>query len=215
MSPALMGSLALSAYYGLFLCNRSPSLVRVVIKTGATALLTLWAWLAGGPSLLVAALALSTLGDAFLGASEERYLLPGMAAFFAAHAAYIVMFWGVAAPTHAPLLLALQIALAAATALFVRSLVPWIDKPMRIPVILYSAIILAMGIAALRLRPDLWLAGAGALAFMTSDLILSFELFRLKPDSPARKITSRFIWSLYYGGQALIAYAFIQHGLTG
>ncbi len=210
MSPVLIGSIALSALYGLFFCNRSPSLIRVLIKTGATALLTLWAYLAGGPTLLVAALAFSTLGDAFLGASEERFLLPGMGAFFIAHVAYIAAFWGHIAGDRTILILIAQVALTFGAAAFIRSLVPWIDKPMRLPVIGYAVIIAVMGNAALRLTPDLWLATAGALAFMASDLILSFELFRLPPDHPARPITSRFIWTLYYGGQALIAYALIQ-----
>jgi uncharacterized membrane protein YhhN len=50
----------------------------------------------------------------------------------------------------------------------------------------------------------------GACAFAASDTILYFELFRLKPNEPVRKITSRFIWFLYFGGQAMIAWAFVQ-----
>ena len=210
MSPVLIGSLTLSAVYAAIFCNRQPSLPRVLIKTGATALLTLWAYLAGGPNLLVAALAFSTLGDAFLGASEDKFLLPGMAAFFVAHVAYIIMFWAEISPDRTGLILAAQIGMTFGGALFIRSLVPWIDKPMRIPVILYAAIILIMGNAALRLPGDLWIAAAGAIAFMSSDLILSFELFRLPPDHKARAIMARFIWALYYGGQAMIAYAFIH-----
>ena len=66
---------------------------------------------------------------------------------------------------------------------------------------------------ALRLEPALWVATAGALAFVTSDLILTLELFRLKPDAPIKRLTARAIWFLYYGGQAAIAWSFI-HALS-
>lgn len=210
MTPVLAGSIGLSVVYGAFFCNRSPSVPRVLIKTGATALLTLWAYLAGGPMLVVVALAFSALGDALLGASEDRFLLPGMATFFIAHAAYIAAFWEYTTFFGTNLVLSAQIALIMAAGVFARILLPRVEKEMRVPVMAYSVIIVGMGILALSLTPNLWLATVGALAFMVSDMILSFELFRMQPDSPARVITSRFIWGLYYGGQALIAYAFVQ-----
>lgn len=207
----LAASSAVSAVYLVFLCYRSASLARTLIKTAATATLTLWAYLAGGPPLLVIALGLSTLGDALLGAGEKRYLLHGMAAFFAAHLAYIALFWGLAASERGLYILIAQIALTVGAAAFIRSLMPYLEKSMRLPVLAYSIIILVMGNAALRLDGALHLAALGALAFMLSDLILSFELFRLGPDSRVRRVTSPLIWLFYYGGQALIAYGVIQH----
>lgn len=209
----LLASAVSALLYGVFFSNSTPSLPRVVVKTAATALLTLWAYYSGAPLLIVTALAFSTLGDGFLGASEEKYLLPGMAAFFIAHAAYIPIFWEHTDETRTVSILGLQIVMTIGGALFVRSTLPWIDKAMRLPVLAYAIIILVMANGALRLEPALWVATAGALAFVTSDLILTLELFRLKPDAPIKRLTARAIWFLYYGGQAAIACSFI-HALS-
>ena len=210
----LLAASALSALiYGLFFCNSAPSTARVVLKVGATALLTLWAYLVGAPILIVVALAFSTLGDGFLGASEEKFLLPGMAAFFIAHAAYIPLFWEYTSEARNLPILAVQIAVTIAGALFLRSLLPWMEKAMRIPVAAYTIIILLMVNAALRLDPALWLAAIGAIAFAASDTILAVELFRLKSDAAIKRVTARAVWFLYYGGQAAIAWAFIHAAL--
>ena len=185
----------------------------MILKTTATALLTVWAFTADAPLTIVLALAFSTLGDALLGASEEKFLLPGMGAFFLAHAAYVPLFWDHAAETRPLFILGAQILITLGGALFVRSLVPWMEKAMRIPVILYAVIILVMTNGALRLDPGLWLATLGALAFISSDLILSLELFRMPTDAPVRRLTSRLVWFLYYGGQAAIAWAFVHAAL--
>lgn len=210
LTGVLGTSIASALVYGADFCHRRPSLARVIIKTAATALLTLWAYLAGGPTLLVFALGFSTLGDAFLGASEERYLLPGMAAFFIAHALYVVLFWGVLASDVGAPILSAQVALTLAGIAFIGFMLKSIDRPMRIPVIAYAAIILCMGNAALRLDDTLIWAKIGALAFILSDVILTVELFRIKPSAPIKRLTSPLIWGFYYGGQALIAYAFIS-----
>ena len=206
----LLASTFSALLYGVFFSNSAPSLTRISVKTAATALLTLWAYYSGAPLLIVIALAFSTLGDGLLGASEERYLLPGMAAFFIAHAAYIPVFWEHAAETRTIYVLGLQVVMTVGGAFFVRSMMPWIDKAMRLPVLAYAIIILIMANGALRLEPALGLAIVGALAFVTSDLILTLELFRLKPDAPIKRLTARAIWFLYYGGQAAIAWSFIH-----
>ena len=202
---------ALSALlYGVFFCNSPPSKARVGLKVGATALLTVWAYMAGAPLPIIIALSFSTLGDGFLGASEEKFLLPGMAAFFVAHAAYIPLFWEHAAETRHIAILVVQILITVGGALFVRSLMPWMEKAMRLPVLAYTIIILIMTNGALRLDPSLWLAAFGALAFTTSDTILSVELFKLKSDASIKRYTARAVWFFYYGGQAAIAWAFIH-----
>ena len=91
-----LGALA-AINYGLFYCNAAPSIRRVTLKTAATALLTFFAIASGAPWLLIAALAFSTLGDMLLGMGEETYLLPGMGAFALAHAAYVALFFPLAA----------------------------------------------------------------------------------------------------------------------
>lgn len=206
----LVVSVLSALLYGVFFSNSSPSIARVVLKTAATALLTLWAYTAGAPLPIVIALAFSTVGDALLGASEEKFLLPGMAAFFVAHAAYVPLFWDPVAETRPALILIVQILITVGGALFIRSLLPWMEKAMRIPVMAYAVIILLMANAALRLDHSLWLATAGAIAFVASDTILSIELFRLKSDAPVKRLIARAIWFLYYGGQATIAWAFIR-----
>lgn len=205
---------ALSAViYGIAFSHARPSLARVILKTAATALLTLWAFTADAPLAIVIALTFSTLGDALLGASEEKFLLPGMAAFFVAHAAYVPLFWAHVAETRPLYILAAQILITLGGAFFVRSLMPWMEKGMRLPVIAYAVIILVMTNGALRLDPALWLATLGAIAFISSDVILSLELFRMKPTAPIRRLTSRLVWFLYYGGQAAIAWAFVHAAL--
>lgn len=213
MTLSLGVSAVCALIYGAFFCNSAPSIARVVLKVAATALLTVWAYSAGAPVLIVIALAFSTLGDGFLGASEEKFLLPGMAAFFIAHAAYIPLFWDHAGDTTNVLILGAQIVLTVGGAWFLRSLMPWVEPKMRLPVIAYTVIILVMINAALRLAPPLWLAAVGALAFAASDTILSLELFRLKPEARIKRLTAPAIWFLYYGGQAAIAWAFITIAL--
>ncbi|CAN0472681.1 unnamed protein product, partial [Scytosiphon promiscuus] len=67
----LLASMVLGVLYGTAFCWRPHSLLKLIVKTGSTALLALWAHLLGGPVLLVAGLALSSLGDFFLAAAEN------------------------------------------------------------------------------------------------------------------------------------------------
>ena len=210
MTYILVASAISALLYGAFFCNSAPSTARVLLKVGATALLTLWAYLAGAPLPIVIALGFSTLGDGFLGASEEKYLLPGMAAFFVAHAAYIPLFWDHAGESRYMAILAAQIIVTIGGAIFVRSLIPWMEKAMRLPVLAYAIVILLMTNGALRRESSLCLATLGALAFTASDTILSVELFKLKSDAPVKRYTARAVWFLYYGGQAAIAWAFVH-----
>jgi uncharacterized membrane protein YhhN len=49
-----------------------------------------------------------------------------------------------------------------------------------------------------------WPAMLGAVLFLTSDFVLSAELFRLAPDAPVRRLTGPVVWWTYAGAQALI-----------
>tara|TARA_X000001316_G_scaffold12178_1_gene6066 strand:- start:5010 stop:5663 length:654 start_codon:yes stop_codon:yes gene_type:complete len=208
----LLASIALGVLYGVAFCWRPHSLLKLIVKTGSTALLALWAYLLGGPVLLVAGLALSALGDFFLEADEnDKFLLPGMAAFFAAHVAYIALFWALPQADRTLLILAAQIGLIACGVVFIRWLAPWVTKDMRFPVIGYGAIILMMGAAALRLDPTYLPVLLGALMFIASDVILSFQLFVRPADAPKRALPSIALWFLYYGGQALIAWGVLRN----
>lgn len=208
---ALAGALALGAVYGAVFCYREKGIAGFLVKTGSTALLALWAWLAGGPVLLVAALALSSLGDAFLADKGQRGLLPGMAAFFLAHAAYVPLFWGLADGVgwSWPVKFG-QLVLVIGGAAFLRWLVPSVDRGMRLPVMAYAAVILVMGAAAIALPPALWKVTLGALMFIASDVILSLQLFRRPADAPPLLMPSLAVWFLYFGGQALITWGVVS-----
>jgi len=206
---SLYGALALGALYGAGFCYRGKGLTGLAVKTGSTALLALWAYLAGGPVLLVAALGLSSLGDMFLAMKGERWLKPGMAAFFLAHFAYAILFWGLAAEDRTLLVLAAQGGLVFGGAFFVRWLSPYLGD-MRIPVFAYAAVILVMGAAALRLDTAYWLVTLGAVMFIASDAILSLQLFRKPADEPAGIAPSLAVWFLYFGGQALITWGLVS-----
>ncbi|TIS81761.1 MAG: lysoplasmalogenase, partial [Mesorhizobium sp.] len=67
-------------------------LARSAAKTLAVALLAALAVMQGSPPLLVAALALSAAGDAFLSQDGEKAFLAGLASFLAAHVAYVALF---------------------------------------------------------------------------------------------------------------------------
>ena len=203
-------SLVLGAAYWAVWCYREKGLAGLLVKTGSVALLSVWAFLMGGPVLLVAALALSAAGDAFLAGKAERWLLPGMAAFFLAHAAYVPLFWLLGEGGWTWPVKAGQAALVVGGVLFARWLLPSVEPKMRVPVILYTAVILMMGAAALALPGAYWLATLGALMFIASDVILSFLLFRQPKDQPANIPASLAVWGLYFGGQVLIAL-----GVTG
>jgi uncharacterized membrane protein YhhN len=179
-----------------------------MIKTGAVGLLGVWAALSGAPYLLILALALSAIGDAFLAGDPKRFLLPGMAAFLAAHLAYIALFAGLAPAPFTAATGFVFAALLTPGAWLIAHL--WKDfGEMRWPVIAYTLVIAGMGAVATRLPGQMWPVMLGAALFIASDAVLSFNLFKLKEGSPAHAITSRLLWALYYGGQALIAYGLL------
>lgn len=90
-NATLLFSIAAAAIYALAL-ELTPRLARSAAKTLAVALLAALAVMQGGPPLLVAALALSAAGDAFLSRDGEKAFLGGLASFLVAHVAYVVLF---------------------------------------------------------------------------------------------------------------------------
>ena len=68
-----------------------------------------------------------------------------------------------------------------------------------------------MGAATLRLEPAYLLVLLGALMFIASDVILSFQLFVRPADAPKPALPSIALWFLYYGGQALIAWGVLSN----
>ena len=206
---ALAGAMVLGVLYWIGWCWRAGGgWVQLIVKTGSTALLAVFAYLAGGPWLLVAGLALSSAGDAFLamdGRGSGPWLKPGMAAFFLAHVAYVFLFWHLPQTGCSIVNLAAQTGLVLGGVVYVRWLAPSLGE-MRIPVFAYTGIILLMGAVALRLDPAYTLVMLGAVMFVASDMILANQLFRRPEGAPPQVVPSLAVWGLYFFGQALIAW---------
>lgn len=90
-NATLIFSLVAAVIYALTLDMR-PTLARSAAKTLSVAMLAALAFMQGGQLLLVAALALSAVGDAFLSRDGEKAFLGGLASFLAAHVLYVPLF---------------------------------------------------------------------------------------------------------------------------
>lgn len=197
-----------AALYGLVLVQRPPSLLRTLVKTLAVGALSVLAYLEGGGPGLAIALALCALGDAFLAGDPKRWLPFGLAAFLAGHLVYVLLFWrergpaGAAFWTLAPLVV---LAAAAMLARLWRSL-----GALKPAVVLYVLTIVAMVSTSLLLPRLRWPAAVGALTFMTSDAILSFDLFKGAKLAGSPRWTAWAVWFLYFGGQAMITWGMLR-----
>jgi uncharacterized membrane protein YhhN len=193
----------LSLAYGVWRVKDGPSVTRTMMKAMSVAFLGVIAFFAGGPLLLVVALLLCALGDAFL-SMEEKWLQPGIAAFAGGHIIYIVLFINLGAGVGYDVFrIVLQIALLGAAGFYFY----WIRSSlgaMRVPVSIYFGIIALMTLLALGLPQAHWLVTLGALMFLVSDAILAAEMFKIPRESPHRRWTPFAVWGLYWGGQALI-----------
>jgi uncharacterized membrane protein YhhN len=183
----------------LLALNKAPALGRTVAKTMAVGALSGLAFHAGGPVLLIVALALSALGDAFLAHEGEVAFLGGLGSFLAAHIAYAVLFI-VSGPGFAeasiPGMLAVVLFGVGMGTLMVRK-----AGALALPVAAYVLAISVMGLGGLTLGGLVLL---GAVLFMASDAILGSEKFLMADTSPLRRFTSPAVWVLYYAGQLLI-----------
>jgi uncharacterized membrane protein YhhN len=199
--------------YGLGFLRRRESLARAIVKTLFMALLTAAALAAHAPWLVVLALAAAAVGD-FVLAFENKAILPlGILAFLICQLGYLWLFW-----THResgagvdPLWLrygAMAIIIATAAGFLI-----WMGPKlgaMAAAVIPYAIAISAMACAALLLPWRAWPAMLGVASFLTSDFVLSAELFRLAPDAPARRITVPVVWWTYAAAQLLIGWGIVR-----
>jgi uncharacterized membrane protein YhhN len=208
------GTLFFSAMSALVYCmmlDAPPAIRRTGVKTAAVALLALLAFQQGGPFLLVGALALSAVGDAFLSRDGDKAFLGGLCAFLAGHLLYIVLFVvsgsTIAAFLSSPLRIAGALAMGVFAFGMLKTLWPRVDAGLRLPIAVYVLAILAMGVTSLTL--DYSWAIVGAVLFMASDALLATEKFLLSAGSP-RGVWMRYaVWVLYYAGQALITLGFL------
>lgn len=207
-APFLIAAAGLA---GLYAWRHNPAPAsdrRTLIKAGSVALLALAALIGDGPGLLVIALILSAIGDACLSRDGQRWLLYGMGAFFAAQAAYVVLFLNQGAALFAsPIEGGVQALMFAAAGVMLWWL--WAHlKDMAGPVVVYGGAVTMMAALAVGL-PGFWLVSLGAVLFYVSDGILSAELFRLPPDSRQRLWTTPAVWATYWIGQAFITAGFL------
>jgi uncharacterized membrane protein YhhN len=198
-----------AALYGLVLVHRPPSFLRTLVKTAAVGALALLAYLEGGGPWLAVALALCAAGDAFLAGDPKRWLPFGLAAFLAGHVVYVLLFWRERGPAAGPAFWAVAplvvLAAAAMLAQLWRSL-----GALKPAVVLYVLAIVAMVATSLLLPRLRWPATIGALAFMASDAILSFDLFKGAQLFGSPRLTAWAVWFLYFGGQAMIAWGMLR-----
>ncbi|MER9236787.1 lysoplasmalogenase family protein [Mesorhizobium sp. M0622] len=209
-NATLVFSLAAAVIYA-FSLGMPPRLSRSAARTLAAAMLAVLVVQQGGPWLLVAALAFSAIGDAFLSRDGEKAFLGGTASFLAAHVLYVALFLRsggglgqlLAEPWRAVIVLALTVfALAMLFALWRR-----VGPALRLPISVHAAAILAMGIAALTLN-SAWAVG-GVVLLMLSDGLLASEKFLLPAISPYRVWMRHAVWALYYAGQLAITLGFL------
>jgi len=179
----------------------STAFIAVAVTAGAPD--TAW-----GRALL-AGLAASWFGDAFLLGTGDTWFLLGLTAFLLAHVAYLTAF----------LLRGVDLGWVAGAAVVVLLfssgvaiwLMPHVGGGLRIPVLAYLVVINLMVIGAIGARGAgaTWLLPAGAMAFYFSDLGVAARQF-LEPQFPP------WIWSLplYYAGQLMLAWSPAGRGLV-
>jgi uncharacterized membrane protein YhhN len=192
-----------AALFYLGMVDRAPDWRRTAAKTLAVAMLAILAAMQGGPLLLVAALALSAIGDAFLSRKGDRPFLAGLAGFLLAHLAYALLFFtageGIPILLHEPWRGVIGVAMLAGTSIFILRLRPVVPGEMRDAVTIYGLAILSMGFASL-VMPGPWVV-LGAVLFMLSDAVLAAEKFVLSGDTGTRRGMRHAVWVLYYLAQ--------------
>lgn len=202
---------ALAALFYVFALDAAPSLKRTVVKTLAVALLGVLAFLQGGPLLLVIALALSALGDAFLSRDGDKAFLAGLASFLAAHLVYVALFHlaggGTGFLLSEPWRIVVAVVMVVFAVLMPAKLWPVVASDMRWPIAIYVVAILLMGLAALTMGNP-WVI-AGAMCFMASDGILATEKFLMASASSNRMPARYGVWVLYYAAEVLITVGFL------
>jgi uncharacterized membrane protein YhhN len=187
--------------------NGRASTTRTVLKTLPIALLAFLpatylgvvGAFTGTLVVLIVALALSALGDFLLALrDQDRFFVPGLGAFLAAHVAYLIAFAPRASiPPDTLASVAIVASLAAAGALIMR-LAPKLDR-LRIPVFAYFAVIMAMVAAALSIREAPWILGAGAIIFALSDSLIAVRKFMAPLP-----YNNEAVWITYIAAQFMI-----------
>jgi uncharacterized membrane protein YhhN len=203
----LLLGLAAALIYAAGFCYRGPSWPRTVVKAVPLLAFAVAAQVNFANPLIVAALALSALGDIALSRAGDRAFLAGLVAFAGAHLAYALMFSGLLYGEDPARLLDVPLLPAAALVILASSTEFWLAPhagALRGPVRIYVLLITLMGLTALSLPDGREIAVIGAFAFILSDFVLALQLFRMSSASRWQVPASVALWLLYVGGQAAI-----------
>lgn len=184
----------LSAVRGFAKLAASTAFVLVALSLGAAA--------STYGQLVLLALVLSWIGDAFLLSERSAAFLSGLGAFLLAHVAYSVAFAIGDLSTSA---FVVSLICAAAIGLItLRWLWRWLDPANKVAVAAYVGTIVAMCALAIAhsAASRSWLAAIGAVAFAASDISVARDRF----------VVSEFLnraWGLpvYYSAQLLLAWS--------
>ena len=197
--------------YGLVMVGQGPSLQRTVVKVAAVGAIAVMAFFSDAPWLLAAGLLLCVVGDGFLAGDAQRWLPAGLFAFLIGHVLLVFLFQETRDPSLE--MTSLQIVGAVAVGVTAVAMLAWLWRAlglMRAAVTLYVIVIAVMVGSSFLLPAFYWPAMLGAGLFMTSDAILAGSVFRREALFGSDRLTRWAIWFLYYGGQALIAWAFLR-----
>ena len=197
--------------YGLALVGRPSSLPRTVVKTLAVTALAVAAALLQAPWVLVAALAICAVGDAFLSRDPKRWLPAGLLAFLVGHALYITLLaaWKDPLLDPGPLRLAGFAALAALAVTLLAYL--WTHLGVLRPaVVLYVIVISVTTGFSFMLDAAFWPAMVGSAAFLASHAVLAVRLFRDEVLFGSIRATDWTVWFLYCAAQIGITAAFVS-----
>ena len=192
-------SLVTAAIYMVLASWRGPSWWKTILKALPVGALVFAASANFAAPLVIAALALSLIGDIALSRNGERAFLIGLIGFAAAHVAYIVHFYDMATMTPPLAAVFVLVVLALSTEVWLRPYTGAMMWPVRV----YVVLITLMGLTATSL-PAHPLATLGALTFIVSDVLLAIQLFRLGPTSPARIPIAVLLWAAYALAQVMI-----------
>ncbi|WP_376703008.1 lysoplasmalogenase family protein [Mesorhizobium sp. ISC25] len=209
-NATLVFSLAAAVIYAFSLGMR-PRLSQSAARTLAVAMLAVLVVQQGGPWLLVAALGVSAVGDAFLSRDGEKAFLGGTASFLAAHVLYVVLFLraggGLGLLSAEPWRAAIVLAMVVSVLAMLFALRRRVGPALRLPIGVHAAALLAMSIAALTLN-SVWVV-VGVVLLILSDGLLAAEKFLLPAISPHRIWVRHAVWALYYAGQLAITLGFL------
>ncbi|WP_367140500.1 MULTISPECIES: lysoplasmalogenase [Streptomyces] len=198
---ALFGAVAL-AHLGALLAAPSAALFT---KPALMPLLAAYVLARGGPRLLVVALLFGCGGDTLLQIGGDLPFLLGMGSFAAGHVCYLVLCSRHGSPGGARTR-RLAAGYGAAWLVTVALLWPGLEAGLRVPVALYSLLLVTMALCATRTLP---LAAAGGALFVVSDTLIATGVAGW-PQAPAAQF---WVMLTYIGAQLLLAEGILRSAI--